>query len=183
MTHLTALVRTLGTASCVALLAACTSAPGAAPAPKLQAMLSQAAQAAGSGEKEKAVTMWQQAAASYPADKAPRINIAQTRFDAGQYVEAIVSAGEVRDPSDKSASSIVAISGMRLSTRAIADLRRQNKLSGTLRTESQDLTRLLRESLGDTNLAPPGATRVPSRPKQGPMAGNPGPKSDPCALR
>jgi hypothetical protein len=61
----------------------------------------------------------------------------------------------VRDPNDKLANSIIAISGLRLSTRALGDLSRQNNLSGSLRTESQDLAKLLRESLGETVLVPP----------------------------
>lgn len=84
------------------------------------------------------------------------MNIAQSRYDAGQYGEAIVSAQEilVRDPSDQLANSIIAISGLRLSTRALGDLSRQNNLSGSIRTESQDLAKLLRESLGETVLVP-----------------------------
>ncbi|NRR30322.1 hypothetical protein HSX11_08980 [Oxalobacteraceae bacterium] len=120
-------------------------------------MLSQASQASGSGQKEQAVTLWKQTAAAYPADKTPWIHIAQTRYDAGQYGDAIVSAQEalLRDPNDKLANSIIAISGLRLSTRALFDLSRQNNLSGSLRTESQDLAKLLRESLGETVLVPP----------------------------
>lgn len=125
----------------------------------LDAMLAQASQAGAAGQKEQAVTLWRQAAAAYPADKAPWSNIAQTRYDAGQYGEAIVSAQEVlvRDPNDRLANSIIAISGLRLSTRALADLSRQNNLSGSIRTESQDLAKLLRESLGEQVLVPPAA--------------------------
>jgi hypothetical protein len=45
-------------------------------------------------------------------------DIAQTRYEAGQYGEAIVNAQEVlvRDPNDTLANSIIAISGLRLST-------------------------------------------------------------------
>ncbi|QJE03491.1 hypothetical protein HH212_20005 [Massilia forsythiae] len=122
-------------------------------------MLAQAAQANGAGQKEQAVTLWKQAAAANPADKAPWSGIAQARFDAGRYGDAIVSAQEVlvRDPSDRLANSIIAISGLRLSTRALADLSRQNNLSGSIRTESQDLAKLLRESLGEQVLIPPPA--------------------------
>jgi hypothetical protein len=69
----------------------------------------------------------------------------------------------VRDPNDRLANSIIAISGLRLSTRALADLSRQNNLSGSIRTESQDLARLLRESLGEQVLVPPPAPAAPAR--------------------
>ncbi|MYM96686.1 hypothetical protein GTP90_22780 [Rugamonas sp. FT81W] len=120
-------------------------------------MLAKASQASGAGQKEQAVTLWKEAAEAYPADKTPWTNIAQTRYEAGQYGDAIVSAQEVlvRDPNDRLANSIIAISGLRLSTRALSDLSRQNNLSGSLRTESQDLAKLLRESLGETVLVPP----------------------------
>ena len=145
----------LGTAALLAVsLSACSTAPRAPAASNLNDMLSQAAQAAASGEKEKAVTVWKQAATAFPADKSPWASIAQTRYEAGQYGEAITAAQEVlvRDPNDKLANSIIATSGLRLATRALGDLSRQNNLSGSLRTESQDLAKLLRETLGETNL-------------------------------
>lgn len=144
----------------VVALSACTTAPvtpQAVAKPSLQSMLAQAGTASGSGQKEQAVTLWKQAAVAYPADKSPWLSIAQTRYEAGQYGEAIINAQEVlvRDPNDTLANSIIAISGLRLSTRSLADLSRQNNLSGSIRTESQDLAKLLRESLGETVLVPP----------------------------
>jgi tetratricopeptide (TPR) repeat protein len=151
--------RLAGATSCAVILAACNTVPQVPEIPKstVGALMEKASQAAASGQKEQAVTLWKQAAAAFPAEKAPWVSIAQTRYDAGQYGEAIVSAQEilVRDPNDQLANSIIAISGLRLSTRALADLSRQNNLSGPLRTESQDLAKLLRESLGETVLVPP----------------------------
>jgi tetratricopeptide (TPR) repeat protein len=149
-----------GVVACVAALSACTTAPVAPPVavkPPLQSMLAQAGSASSAGQKEQAVTLWKEAAQAYPTDKAPWLNIAQTRYETGQYGDAIVNAQEVlvRDPNDTLANSIIAISGLRLSTRALSDLSRQNNLSGSLRTESQDLAKLLRESLGETVLVPP----------------------------
>jgi tetratricopeptide (TPR) repeat protein len=154
--------RFLGAVVCAAALSACTTAPVAPvapPKPSIEDMLAKAGQANSTGQKEQAVTLWKEAATAYPTDKTPWSNIAQTRYDAGQYGDAIVNAQEVlvRDPNDKLANSIIAISGLRLSTRALSDLSRQNNLSGSLRTESQDLAKLLRESLGETVLVPPAA--------------------------
>ncbi len=158
MTTMTHLLRLCAAAALAATLSACgTTTPTVPPAPKLQDLLSEASQAAAGGNKEKAITLWKQGAAVAPADKTPWTHIAQTRYESGQYGDAILAAQEVlvRDPNDKLANSIIAISGLRLSTRALGDLSRQNNLSGSLRTESQDLAKLLRESLGETVLVPP----------------------------
>lgn len=153
MTTLTTLFRTVAATVLAATLSACatTKAPPTLP---LTDLLSQASAAAATGEKEKAITVLKQAAMAYPSDKAPWSTIAQTRYEAAQYGEAITAAQEVlvRDPNDKLANSIIATSGLRLATRALADLSRQNNLSGSLRTESQDLAKLLRETLGETVL-------------------------------
>lgn len=156
-------IRTLlAGAVCAWSLTACMTAPTAPLAklpakPSVEDLLAKAGQAASAGQKEQAVTLWKETAEAYPADKTPWLNIAQTRYDAGQYGDAIINAQEVlvRDPANQLANSIVAISGLRLSTRALADLSRQNNLSGSIRTESQDLARLLRESLGESVLVPP----------------------------
>lgn len=159
MTTISTLFRTLAVAAFAATLSACTTPPVAPPpVPKMAELLSQASQAATAGDKEKAVTLWKQTATIYPADKTPWVNITQTRYDAGKYAEAIMSAEEilVRDPANTFANSIIATAGLRLSTRALADLSRQNNLSGSVKTESQDLAKLLRESLGENTLfAPP----------------------------
>ncbi|MDM5178099.1 hypothetical protein PO883_12950 [Massilia sp. DJPM01] len=156
MTSFFDLKHLFGVMACAAALSACGTTPVVpkGPAP-LADLLNQATQAAGSGQKEQAVSMWKQAAAAYPADKTPWASIAQTRYDAGQYGEAIVSAQEVllRDPNDKAANSIIAIAGLRLSTRALGDLNRQNGMTPALRTESQDLAKLLRENLGESPVA------------------------------
>jgi len=150
--------RFFGAAACAILLSACATPQPVVPAkpavPTMDELLSKAGEASSAGRKEEAVTLWKQAAAAYPADKAPWANIAQARYDAGQYGDAIVSAQEVlvRDPSDRLANSIIAVSGLRLSTRALADLSRQNNLSSSVKTESQELAKLLRESLGEQQI-------------------------------
>ena len=168
MTTMTTLFRTLAVAAFAATLSACSTTPPTQPVPKLADLLSQANQAATAGDKEKAVTVWKQTATIYPADKTPWVNITQTRYDQGKYGEAIVSAQEilVRDPANTFANSIIATSGLRLSTRALTDLARQNNLSGTVRAESQDLAKLLRESLGEQVLfaSPPPKPQADKEP-------------------
>lgn len=170
MITLTNLQRLLCVSACTLSLSACVTTPPVVQkvAPKIEEAMAQATLASNAGQKLKALTLLKEAAAAFPEDKAPWLQMAQTNYDAGQYGEAIINAQEVlvRDPNDKLANSIVAISGLRVSTRALADLSRQNNLSGSLRTESQDLAKLLRESLGETVLVPQRekpAARSPSR--------------------
>jgi len=170
MKKITVISRILCVAAFAASISACSTMSAqkvaAVPVkPKLEDLLAKASEAKAAGKQEQAITLWKETAQAYPADKQPWVNMAQTRYDAGQYGEAIVSAQEilVRDPSDQLANSIIAISGLRLSTRALADLSRQNNLSGSIRTESQDLAKLLRESLGETVLVPAAAEK-PAKP-------------------
>lgn len=153
---------------CVAMLSACatTSPPAATPlavTTSVKAAMAEANAAALSGRPDKAYVLLKQATAAYPADKAPWVRMAQMRFESNNYGEAIVNALEAlhRDPDDTLANSVVAVSGLRLSSKALADLTRKNNLSGTVRSEAQDLARLLRNSLNEEVLvAPPGGTRV-----------------------
>jgi len=168
------LYRLLGGAACVIALSACSTAPVKPPASlPLDKTLAAAAEASRAGQKTQALGLLQQASADHPADKAPWLQKAQIRFEGGQYGEAILDAQQVlaRDPTNTVANSIVAISGLRLSTAAISDLVRQNNLTGTTRSESQELAKLLRESVGESQLfttAPPPKPKAivpPVRPK------------------
>lgn len=154
----------LGGVACAVALSACTTAPVLAPL-TMEEVMAKAVQASNANQKEAAMELWKQATVAAPADKEPWARMAQTKYDAGQYGEAIMDAQEVllRDPADTLANSIVAISGLRLSTRALADLSRQNNLSGSLRTESQDLAKLLRESLGESVLVPSVSVKTAAR--------------------
>ena len=153
--------------SCIAclasalLLVACATPEPAVPkipaAPTLAQVMSDADAAARAGQYERALAMLNGGSASYPTDKAPWLQMAQMKFDRGQYGDAIGHALEAleRDPDDKVANSIVAVSGLRLSGKALADLSRQNKLNGSLRSEAQELAKLLRVSIGEEVLVPP----------------------------
>jgi tetratricopeptide (TPR) repeat protein len=132
---------------------------------KVEDVLAEASAASNAGQADKALTILKKATTFFPADKAPWLQIAQMKFDSANYGEAIIGAQEVlqRDPRNTLANSIVAVSGLRLSTKALADLSRENNLSGPVRTEAQDLAKLLRESLGEAVLVP-----VPLRVKAAP---------------
>jgi len=142
-------------------LSACSTVPEAPPAPPppptLAQLMAKATAASTAGQKEQALTLYTEAGKAYPKDKAPWLKRAQIEFEGNKYGEAILDAQQVlaRDTTDTVANSIIAISGLRLSTTALADLARQNNLSGSLRSESQDLAKLLRESIGEAVLVPP----------------------------
>jgi tetratricopeptide (TPR) repeat protein len=151
----------IGTCACALLLSACAMDAPVVRTEKvvqmsLEQQLSEAERNAASGQQEKAIAGLRAAAASYPSEKAPWLQMAQLQFERGSYGDAIGNALEAlqRDPADRQGNSIVAVSGLRLSTKALADLSLQNNLGGSLRTEAQELANLLRVSLGEEILVP-----------------------------
>lgn len=149
------------------MLAGCANTQGK-PSPEdeakntLESGVAQANTAQAEGKTDEAVSVLKVVASRFPADKTPWLRIAQIRFDAGDYSDAIVNAQEAlkRDPADKVANSIVTVSGLRLATKSLGDLRSQNALNGSVKTEAQDLTKILRESLGENTLVPAPAKPV-----------------------
>lgn len=140
---------------------------------QMQETMAQANESAKSGEYDKALQLLDKAAKDSPAAKDPWLRTAQIHFDQGKYGPAIVAAQEVlqRDPNDRTAKSILAVAGLRVSVKALGDLRSEDGLSGTTRSEAQALTASLREALGESTLVPPiaapadkPATRTPPRP-------------------
>ncbi|UGQ44831.1 tetratricopeptide repeat protein [Massilia endophytica] len=157
--------------ACALLLSACaTDAPQLRaerpPRPTLESLMAEAERHAVAGQQDKAYAALKSASASYPAEKAPWLQMAQMKFERGSYGEAISNALEAlqRDPADRQGNSIVAVSGLRLSTKALADLSQQNNLGGSLRTEAQELANLLRGALGEEVLVPASATRAKAPP-------------------
>lgn len=136
----------------------------------LKTVLADANAALKAGQGDKAQALLKEAATSYPADKAPWLQLAQIKFDRASYGEAITNAQEAlrRDPVDTLANSIVAVSGLRVSTKALADLSAQNNLNGSLRTEARELAKLLRTTLGEDVLVPTVAPPPPVRAKTAP---------------
>ena len=138
--------------ACVAVLGGCASAP---PPPPLKApltvasMMSEAEAAINLGNTELGVTMFKSAAAAFPREKGPRLRAAQVQFDCHNYGDAITLAKEVleRDADDLIANSIMAVSGLRVSSRALTELAAKNNLTGPVRAEAQDLAKMLRENI------------------------------------
>lgn len=159
---------------CVAFLSACAStgpaAGGAKPAPTMAAAMAEVDAAVMAGQSDKAYALLKSAGSTFPVDKTPWLRMAQMRFDSTDYGEAIVNALEAleRDPDDTLANSIVAVSGLRVTSKALADLSQKNNLSGNVRTEAQELAKLLRTSLGEEVLLGNGGRAAAVRPKDGP---------------
>jgi hypothetical protein len=151
---------------CVAILSACasTGAGSGSKGPTVAAAMADADAAVMAGQNDKAYGILRLASSAFPTEKTPWLRMAQMRFDSGNYGEAIVDALEAleRDPDDTLANSIVAVSGLRVTSTALADLSRKNNITGNVRTEAQDLAKLLRSSLGEEVLVP-GAARTASK--------------------
>ena len=172
--------------ACVALLTACASTgDGAGSAEKgatMEASIAAADAAIAAGQSDRAYAVLKSAGQAFPTDKTPWVRMAQMRFDAKNYGAAIVDALEAieRDPDDTMANSIAAVSGLRVSSKALAELTRKNKLSGNVKSEAEELAKLLRTSLGEDVLVP-GATKqrvAPPRPKPPATTTATAPKSD-----
>jgi predicted Zn-dependent protease len=155
----------------VAVLSACASGGQGSPGrpPTLAAAMADADAAVMAGQGDKAYAILKNASSSFPTEKSPWQRMAQMRFDSSNYGEAIVNALEAleRDPDDTLCNSIVAVAGLRVSSKALADLTQKNNLSGTVRSEAQDLAKLLRNALGEESLIPSATTRAIARKESG----------------
>lgn len=159
----------LAALACAAVLAGCAGTPAAPPAPPapptLAVLLAQAESAVIAKQEMRAVGILKQAAQLYPREKAPWLRMAQVSFDCLQYGEAITYAGAVleRDPNDMKAHSIAAVSGLRVSSKALRDLADKNNVSGPVKLEAQQLVKFLRSSIGG-EIIPPIRKAAPAKP-------------------
>jgi hypothetical protein len=145
-----------------AMLAGCATpraVPKPAPPPSLVSLMSDAELAIQGGQPERALATLHSATLLYPHDKSAFVRIAQVQFESQRYGETISSAqmALARDPDDIVAHSLVAVSGLRVSSKALSDLTIQNNLTGSVRAEAQDLAKLLRASIGSDILVPPAS--------------------------
>ena len=146
------------------LMMGCASAPPPLPPPTaapavepLQQYMQEAGQAAAAGSKERARDVYRTAAKTYPTSKEPWLKLAEDYFEAANYGQAILAAQEViqRDPADSLATSVLAVSGLRVSASALSTLRQQQSpLNGGTRSEAEGLARILRDLLGEPVLVP-----------------------------
>ncbi|QNA88754.1 tetratricopeptide repeat protein [Massilia sp. Dwa41.01b] len=172
--------------ACAALLAACESPGGgtasAAAGTTMASAMKAADAAVAAGQHDKAYAALKSASQTFPTEKTPWVRMAQMRFDSAHYGEAIVNAQEAlaRDPDDTVAHSIAAVSGLRVTSKALADLTRKNKLNGNVKSEAEELAKLLRTSLGETDLVP-GKKNLAPRPRPVPTTASAASPSKPPA--
>ena len=173
--HLLAIVAAMMLSGC----AVAPPPPVATPAPAVQPLqqyLQEAGQAAAEGSKERARDVYRTAAKTYPTSKEPWLKLAEDYFEVNNYGQAILASQEVlqRDPADSVATSVLAVSGLRVSASALSLLRQQQRtLNGGTRTEAEDLAKVLRDLLGEPVLVPRSglaAKPAPTRTKR-PLAG------------
>jgi tetratricopeptide (TPR) repeat protein len=109
------------------------------------------------GKREEAVGLLRTATGLLPVSKEPWARLAKLHFDASDYGNAIVAADEVlqRDPADRMAKSVRAVSGLRVAAGSLHDLRNDEKLVGSARADAVQLAKVLRETLGESVLVPP----------------------------
>lgn len=162
----------LGVLSASLILGACALVRSAPPAeaPRVEGLpelMHQAETAVAAGDKDKARDAYRSAAKAEPTSKTPWLKLAESYFEGGDYGNAVLAAQEVlhRDNTDSVAAGILAVSGLRVSTSALAVLRQQNTINSGTRSEAETLTRNLRELLGEQVLVPrPAADSAPEKP-------------------
>lgn len=123
------------------------------------------------GDHTRARDSWRAAAKDYPTAKQPWLRLSEDYFNAADYGNAVLAAQEAlqRDPRDRMANSVLAVSGLRLTAGSLAALREDGTYPVGSRSEAVLVTRSLREALGEPVLVPAPesankAKRVAARP-------------------
>jgi tetratricopeptide (TPR) repeat protein len=109
------------------------------------------------GDQDKAIGLYQNLAKSDPTREEPWSRIAQIQFTQQHYGQAIVAAQEAlqRDQTDRQAKSVLAVSGLRIATQSLGELRQDSALAGDAKSDAQALAKQLRDTLGEDALFPP----------------------------
>lgn len=127
--------------------------------------MAQADAALKGGQREQAVSLYEEIAKTNPARQEPWSQIAQIQYADEKYPQAILAAEEAlqRDGNDRKAKSILAVSGLRVARRSVMELRDDSALAGDVRTDAQVLAKMLRETLGEQVLFPEEKAKPPVR--------------------
>jgi tetratricopeptide (TPR) repeat protein len=109
-----------------------------------------------SGDQARALALYDQLSKSDPTREEPWSRIAQIQFSQSHYGQAIVAAQEAlsRDQTDRDAKSVLAVSGLRVATESLGQLRQDSALAGDAKADAQVLAHQLRETLGESALFP-----------------------------
>ena len=155
------------------------TAPASVPAtPTLQSFLDAGAKARKEGTRNKERDAYRAAAAAYPTSKQPWLKLAEGYFEDADYGNTILAAQEVlhRDAADQVATSMLAVSGLRVANTALTSMRKQNSLGADTRSQAEGVAKQLREVLGEPVLVPksdnanaaPAPVRRPAPPARRP---------------
>ena len=148
----------------------------APPVPSFEAFMVDAAKAKQEGSAVKERDTYRAAAAAYPTRKEPWTKLAESYFEVSDYGNSILAAQEVlqRDAADSVATSMLAVSGLRVSTAALASLRQHQSLRSDTRAQAEEVVKTLREVLGESVLVPT-TTAPSSAPRRRPPLATPTP--------
>lgn len=118
--------------------------------------LSDADAVAKGGDQARALGLYDQLTKMDPTREEPWSRIAQIQFQQSHYGQAIVAAQEAlsRDQTDRDAKSVLAVSGLRVATESLGQLRQDSALAGDAKSDAQVLAHQLRETLGENALFP-----------------------------
>lgn len=110
---------------------------------------------------DEAMTALQDFAKRYPERKDPWLQLAKIHFERKSYAEAIVAAEEVlqRDALDRTAKSIRVVSGLRIATQSLQELRDDIELKDGAKADATSLAKVMRETLGEDVLVPENEKR------------------------
>lgn len=150
-----------------AVFAGCATQNQAAQSPEaFNKALADADAVAKGGDQNRALSLYEQLTRADPTREEPWSRIAQIQFSQGHYGQAIVAAQEAlqRDQTDRQAKSVLAVSGLRVATESIGQLRQDAALAGDAKSDAQVLAHQLRDTLGQSALFPEDEEkRVPKR--------------------
>lgn len=136
------------------------------PTPTLQSFLDAGAKARKEGTRNKERDAYRAAAAAYPTSKQPWLKLAEGYFEDADYGNTILASQEVllRDAADQVATSMLAVSGLRVANTALTSMRKQNSLGADTRSQAEGVAKQLREVLGEPVLVPKndGANTTPA---------------------
>jgi tetratricopeptide (TPR) repeat protein len=120
------------------------------------------------GDTDKAIPLYQDLAKDDPTREEPWSRIAQIQFSQAHYGQAIVAAQEAlqRDDSDRQARSVLAVSGLRVATQSLEELRKDSALVGDATTDARILAQQLRDTLGEATLFPDEVKEDKPKPKR-----------------
>jgi hypothetical protein len=127
-------------------------------------MLDAADRTRADGHVQKARDAYRAAAAAFPSEHLPWVRLAQSHFEGADHGNAIVAAEEAlqRNPHDQTALGILAVAGLRVSSRAVASLNEKQAL-GDSRSQAESIVQTLRSVLGETSLLASQSTAAPER--------------------